>query len=114
MGKFRRCVAGVRPGRARERSRGPKGPVCGSLGARDGRLRGARRRPVAPAAVAGNAGEGWPQAVGIIGRRAVVELEEGVGASIGSGGGWGGGAPVAAFQERWRAPACVRGSRQSP
>jgi hypothetical protein len=44
--------------RARERSRGPKGPVCGSLGARDGRLRGVRRRSVAPAAAAGNAGEG--------------------------------------------------------
>jgi hypothetical protein len=35
--KFRRCLAGVRPGRVGERSRGPKGPVCGLLGARDGR-----------------------------------------------------------------------------
>jgi hypothetical protein len=51
-------AAGLGRARARERSRGPKGPVCGSLGARDGRLRGVRRRSVAPAAAAGNAGEG--------------------------------------------------------
>jgi hypothetical protein len=30
------------------------------LGARDGRLRGRHRRSVAPAAAAGNAGEGGP------------------------------------------------------
>jgi hypothetical protein len=57
-GNFRRCAAGFRSGRARERSRGPKGTVCGSLGARGGRWEGARRRSVAPAAAAGNAGEG--------------------------------------------------------
>jgi hypothetical protein len=36
LGKFRRCATGFRSRRARERSRGPKGPVCGSLGARGG------------------------------------------------------------------------------
>jgi hypothetical protein len=53
---------------------------------------------VAPAAAAGNAGDVDPRLRLLGGRRAAVELEEGAGASIGSGGGWGGGAPVAAFQ----------------
>jgi hypothetical protein len=44
LGKFRRCAAGFRPGRVGEGSRGPKGPVCGSLGARGGRWEGTRRR----------------------------------------------------------------------
>jgi hypothetical protein len=77
-------AVGLGRGRARERSRGPTGPVCGSLGARDSRLRGVRRRSVAPAAAAGNAGEGggppavarWPASCG--------------GARGGSWGPWGG------------------------
>jgi hypothetical protein len=75
--KFRRGLAGVRPGRVGERSTGHWGPVCGSLGASGGRWEGARRRSGALAAAAGSAGEGGgPPAVARC-RRAVVELKEG-------------------------------------
>jgi hypothetical protein len=63
-------------------------------------VEGEHRRPAAPAAAAGKAGDVDPRLRLLGGRRAAVELEEGAGASIGNGSGWGGGAPVAAFQAR--------------
>jgi hypothetical protein len=98
-----------------------RGAIYGSLALGFGGWTGTRRlrRWGAPAA-SGTGRRGWPsrrggaRAVAKVGRRVVEELEEGAGDSIGSGGGWGGGAPVAAFQARWRALACARGSRSSP
>jgi hypothetical protein len=55
--KFRRCVAWVRPGRAREWSRGPYGPVCGLNGGKEWPVEGEHRGPAAPSAAAGIAGD---------------------------------------------------------
>jgi hypothetical protein len=104
-------AVGLGRGRARERSRGPTGPVCGSLGARDGRLRGVRRRSVAPAAAAGNAGEGGGLRRWLGGQRAVAELEEGagdLGVALGVAG-RGGRVPGSVASA-----ACARGGRPAP
>jgi hypothetical protein len=75
LGKFRRCVAGVRPGRARE---GPTVHWCSVSWVgrgRGGSGGGAHRQPVAPATAAGNAGDKvlrlWLEG----GRRVAGELE---------------------------------------
>jgi hypothetical protein len=58
MAQFRRGLAGARPGRVGERSRGHVLSVLGVGQGRGGAGGGVRRRPGAPAAAAGNAGEG--------------------------------------------------------
>jgi hypothetical protein len=58
LGKFRRCLAGVRPGRVGERSTGHWHSVSGVGRGRGGSGGGVHRRPTVPAAAAGQAGEG--------------------------------------------------------
>jgi hypothetical protein len=76
LGKFRRCLTGVRPGRVGERSIGHWHSVSGVGRGRGGSGGGVHQRPGVPAAAAGQAGEGEARAVAKVGRRVVQELEE--------------------------------------
>jgi hypothetical protein len=58
VAKFRRCLAGVGPGRVGERSTGHGHSVSGVGRGRGGSGRGAYRLPAAASATAGQAGEG--------------------------------------------------------
>jgi hypothetical protein len=66
--KFRRGLAGVRPGRAGEGSMGHGRSVSWVGRGRGGSGGGVRRQPGAPAAAAGQAGEGEARAVAKVGR----------------------------------------------
>jgi hypothetical protein len=75
LGKFRRCVTGVRPGRARKGLTGHWHSVSWVGRGRGGSGGGAHRQPVAPAAAAGNAGDHDLRLWLAGGRRVAVELE---------------------------------------